>query len=82
MAQKLNYFKISKQLFNLSKQLTLSISGDKLLRFWSLDRLEIDKNRGAMKLGWGICSMFQSFQLTYHARTTFIEIYAPACKQG
>ena len=30
---------------------------------------------GAMKRGRGMCSMFQSFQLTYHAHTTFIDIY-------
>ena len=29
-----------------------------------------------MKRGRGTCSTFQSFQLTYHARTTFIKIYA------
>ena len=36
-----------------------------------------------------MCSMFQSFQLTYHARTTFMEIHAnlailatPACVIG
>ena len=31
--------------------------------------------KGAMKRGRGTCSMFQLLQLTYHARTTFIDIY-------
>ena len=35
-------------------------------------------NLGAMKRGRGTCSTFQSFQLTYHARTTFIDLRGPA----
>ena len=30
---------------------------------------------GALKQGPCMCSTFQSFQLTYHAHTTFIDIY-------
>ena len=35
--------------------------------------------KGAMKRGQGMCSTFQSFQLTYHAHTTFIEICSELC---
>ena len=35
----------------------------------------IGESWGAMKRDRGTCSMFQSFQLTHNARTTFIEIY-------
>ena len=31
--------------------------------------------KGAMKGGRGTCGTFKVFNLTYHARTTFIEIY-------
>ena len=35
----------------------------------------IRESWGAMKRDRGTCSMFQSFQLTHNARTSFIEIY-------
>ena len=34
-------------------------------------------NLGAMIRGWGTCGTFQSFHLTYHAHSMFIEIFQP-----
>ena len=32
------------------------------------------KNEGAMKRGWGMCGTFKVNNLTYHVRTTLIDI--------
>ena len=40
-----------------------------------LRQISQSHQRGAMKRGQGTCSRFQSFQLTYHAHTTLIDIY-------